>query len=273
MRSNGVSSLMVVALCCQAPASLAAEPASAGKPNAPTLTVSKDLSKPFSTRSAWSLAVTQAPSMDDPIGMNGQVPGAISLCLHKDAGPCDADLQTTMPYPGPDQSFSEPHYLNRDKVFFPGQGPATPILLVQTASLHAVDGDQVVFTQVMAYRADADSFVRIYSHQMEANNNQEVRYVDAGPLRGDIIEADPAQTAPFGYWITVNAFTPGSSYRQVLHYRSATAYGDGNGLPVIDSEMPNIQQRLGVWRAGLPLPLPAAACPKPRLIRMELWCE
>jgi hypothetical protein len=114
--------------------------------------------------------------------------------------------------------------------------------------------------------------VRVYDHVTGTNNNQEVRYIDAGPLKGDIISAEPTGDAPFAYWVAVNAFAPGHAYRQVLRYRSATRYGDGNPLPVIDLETPNILARLGLWRAGSPLPIPARGCPKPRLAHRELWC-
>jgi hypothetical protein len=65
----------------------------------------------------------------------------------------------------------------------------------------------------------------------------------------------------------------GGGFKEVLRYRSATQYGDGNPLAVIDSEMPNMAQRLGLWKPGAPMPLPARACPKPHLVRMALWCE
>ncbi|MGH9711589.1 MAG: hypothetical protein ACRD37_13690, partial [Candidatus Acidiferrales bacterium] len=63
------------------------------------------------------------------------------------------------------------------------------------------------------------------------------------------------------------------TYKTVLRYRSATHYGDNNPLAVIDSEMPNIEWRLGYWKPGMALPLPSGACPKPHLIHMELWCN
>jgi hypothetical protein len=68
------------------------------------------------------------------------------------------------------------------------------------------------------------------------------------------------------------SLTPGYHYRQVLRYRSATQYGDGNPLAVIDSEMPNILRRLGMWRAGQPLPAPRG-CKRPHLIKDALWCS
>lgn len=141
-----------------------------------------------------------------------------------------------------------------------------------TASLHNGNGNQLVLTQALAYQTASDRFERVYEHATGRNNNQEVRYIEAGPLAGDVISVDPADTAPFGYWVAVQAFTPGDSYHQVLRYRSATIYGDGNALPVIDSEMANIQRRLGLWQPGSALPRPATACAKPHLVGMELWC-
>ncbi len=146
-----------------------------------------------------------------------------------------------------------------------------PLLLLVTASLHSGDGDQLVLTQVMAYRRGPDRFVKAYEHWTGTNNNQEVRFMPAGPLAGDIIAVEPTDTAPFGYWVTVNVFTA-RGYRPVLRFRSATTYADGNALPVIDSEMANILSRLGMWRPGLPLPLPATPCAKPHLRQGELWC-
>ena len=95
----------------------------------------------------------------------------------------------------------------------------------------------------------------------------------SGPLTGSMISADPADRAPFGYWISVSKLTPAHGYRQVLHYLSATSYNDGNSLAVIDSEMPNIEKRLGLWHPGSPLPLPAGHCPRPQLKGMALWCS
>jgi hypothetical protein len=115
--------------------------------------------------------------------------------------------------------------------------------------------------------------VRVYDHLTGSNNDQEVRYISTGPLKGDIISAEPTANAPFGFWVSVNTLPSGYAYKQVLRYRSATRYGDGNPLAVIDSEMPNIELRLGLWRPGSPLPLPAGRCPNPHLVKTELWCR
>ena len=88
----------------------------------------------------------------------------------------------------------------------------------------------------------------------------------------------PEWHAPFRYSIEVHRPTPTGTYRQVLSYKSATRYGDGNPLAVIDSEMPNIQKRLGLWKPGEPLPAPrldgnGKPCANPTLKKTELWCE
>jgi hypothetical protein len=93
-----------------------------------------------------------------------------------------------------------------------------------------------------------------------------------------VISAEPQESRPYGYWIVVNTFSPPQSYTQALRYRSATLYADGNPLAVIDSEMPTIQKRLGLWKVGDPLPIPSSAkdgkpCLKPTLKHSELWCE
>ena len=252
---------------------LAASAAVGAAPSGPTVISAIDLAGPFAARSAWRFTASQGPSVADPDGSAGdEVPGDVRLCLRKAAsGACDPQLLGTLSAASTDDSFSQPHYLNDAKIV--EGAPGHPLLLVQTASLHSGDGDQLVFTQALAYRRETDEFVRVYDHQTGRNNNQEVRYVEKGPLKGDIISAEPTENAPFGFWVVVNTLTPGRAYKEVLRYRSATRYGDGNPLSVIDSEMANIEQRLGLWRPGAPLPLPTRTpCLAPHLIHMELWC-
>ena len=222
------------------------------------------------TRSAWLLMSRQGPAVEDMA--DNEAPGVITLCLRKGAGPCDPQVRDALGTTPADALFSEPHYLDEARVVGGRGASGQPLLLVRTASLHSGDGDQLVLTQALAYQRDADRFVRVYDHVTGRNNNQEVRYVEAGPLGGDIVSVEPTSDAPFGFWVVVDAPVPGSAFREALRYRSATRYGDGNALRVIDSEMPNIQRRLGVWRPGAPLPLPGGPCPRPRLVREELWC-
>ncbi len=224
------------------------------------------------TRSVWLLVSRQGPAVEDMA--DNEAPGVITLCLRKKAsGPCDPQVRNSLGTTPADALFSEPHYLDEARVVGGRGASGQPLLLVRTASLHSGDGDQLVLTQALAYQRDADRFVRVYDHVTGRNNNQEVRYVEAGPLGGDIVSVEPTSDAPFGFWVVVDAPASGSAFKEALRYRSATHYGDGNALRVIDSEMPNIQRRLGVWRPGAPLPLPGGSCPRPHLVRMELWCN
>ncbi len=237
-----------------------------------SIIVNMDLSRSFATRSPWHLVGEQgAPIPDDGVG---PVPGVIRLCLKKKPhGTCDIAVEG-MPTPaGASGDEWGAHYLRSAEVAYPLGKSAGPVLLLRTASWPSLNGDQGEFTQILAYRQATDTFVPIYKFVSGHNENQETRFVFSGKLGGDVISAVPTENAPFGYWITVNRLGPNYKYRQVLSYRSATRYGDNNQMPVIDSEMPNIQRRLGLWRPGMPLPLPAHGCAKPRLIKTELWCS
>lgn len=248
----------------------------AAQSSIPSVISNIDLSRPFSTREGWRFIATQGPPVsgdDTPSG--GEEPGQIQLCLR--ATPttaCDPQLLSTLrAAPGVSDSFTQPHYLNAVKIVYPDGNADRPLLFVQTASLYSGDSDQLVSTQILTYENSENRFVRIYQHTTGRNMNQEVRFISSGRLKGDVISVDPTEDAPYGYWVTVNVLTPQYTYKRALRYRSATHYGDHNPLAVIDSEMPDIQRRLGYWKPGMALPLPSGACPNPRLIRMELWCN
>ncbi len=237
-----------------------------------TVLSSIDLAEPFETPPGWRFIATQGPEIQDPLGMgDDKAPGAIRLCLSRNAGrTCQPTLDGLLAGKDRNDIFAQPHFLEDARIVHPR--PDLPILLVRVASLHSGDGDQRVATVALSYDRSRGQFVPAYEKQTGRNNSQEIRYVDAGPLRGAVISAEPTSDAPFAFWITVARPGTKDRYVQVLRYRSATRYGDGNPLAVIDSEMPGIQQRLGYWRSGPPPPLPAGPCRKPRLIRQELWC-
>jgi hypothetical protein len=182
-----------------------------------------------------------------------------------------------MPPPQSGNSYKgwEPHYLIAAKPVYPEGRSARPLLLIVTASMYAGDGDRLVATQLFEYSAASDTFERIFVHSTCMNENEEVRFIPNGPLQGSVITAEPTGNAPYSYWIEVDRLTSERAYRRVLRYRSATRYNDGNTLAVVDSEMPNIERRLGVWNPGSPLPLPTDGkeCLRPRLKRTELWCN
>jgi len=235
-----------------------------------------DLTESFHTRSAWRLVVTEGPPVKDYEAYpDDGAPGALTLCLYNGGGgPCISEpvalpLRTTTP---DDPNAWEPHYLLTVKVVYPRGPKSAPFLLIVTGSLNSGDGDQIVSTQLVAYDVERDVFRRVYGKSTGHNNNQEIRFVTDGPLRGSVISAEPQEHLPYGYWIVVNQLTLAGEYRQVLRYRNATIYGDGNRLAVIDSEMPNIERRLGLLKPGDSIPTPKS-CLKPILRLSELWCD
>jgi hypothetical protein len=230
-----------------------------------------DLSSAFGARPGWRFLAFQGPETINPSDGN-RVPGAIRLCISQDGGrTCRPDLRHLLSQAGEADDFSEPHFLNDTRIVRPRRGQA--LLLIQAASFQSANGNERVATAAFTYDRARNMFVLAYEYLVGRNNNEEIRYIAGGPLRGAIASAEPTGDAPFGFWIVVNRLAPSGQYRQVLRYRSATRYNDGNPLAVIDSEMPNIQQRLGLWRPGQPLPLPAGGCRRPRLIDHELWCR
>jgi hypothetical protein len=249
-----------------------AEPTPASHPAAQSREI--DLTKPFHTRSAWRFVVTEGPPVKD-FGDN-DAPGALTLCLHKGpAGPCVSDpvtlpLRTITPH---NPIAWEPHYLITAHAVYPRGPQAAPLFLIVTGSLNSGNGDQIVSTQLVAYDVDGDIFRRVYGKSTGHNNNQEIRFVTDGPLKGSVISAEPQEHLPYGYWIVVNKLNAAGAYRPVLRYRSATRYNDGNPLAVIDAEMPNIERQLGLWKPGDPIPVPnGKSCLKPVLRHSELWC-
>lgn len=229
-----------------------------------------DLAGPFGTQAPWRFTAVQGADAEDVVG--NPEPGAIALCISKDGGrSCGPDLADMLRVQGKDDSFTGAHYLNDARIVHPAAGRS--LLLLQVASVHAGNGDQRVATRLLRYDPGKDGFVPAYAQSTGRNNNQEIRYVADGPLRGAVIYASPTDDKPFGYWITVSKPDAALRYSQVLRYRSATHYGDGNPLAVIDSEMPNIHRRLGLWRPGMKLPLPARGCARPHLVDTVLWCS
>jgi hypothetical protein len=274
----GIAILAMLVLDATAALAMAQSVARSAASSPPAQGAQLDLTKAFHTRSEWRFVVTEGPHTEDYGG--NDAPGALTLCLQKGAsGTCISEPVTPpLRITTPGAPAWEPHYLLAAKVVYPRGPRAAPFLLTTTGSLYSGDGGQAVATQLVAYDADHDAFRRTYQKSTGRNNNQEVRFITKGPLRGSVITAEPQEHPPYGYWIVVNRLMPTGAYREALKYRSATIYNDGNPLAVIDSEMPNIERRLGLWKPGQPIPTPnlsgaAKPCPVPTLRHSELWCE
>jgi hypothetical protein len=229
-----------------------------------------DLSQSLGAKPGWRFMALQGPNTTDPVMMDA-IPGKIRLCVTRDNGAsCFAGLDHVLRLSTGDDEYADPHYLIDARIVRPRADRS--VFLMQVASRHSLDGDQRLVTVALAYDHARDGFALVYEKQTGKNNNQEIRYIADGPLMGAIISAEPTGDAPFGFWIIVDRLGPAGGYKQILRYRSATRYRDGNPLAVIDSEMPGILHRLNLWHPDMKLPLPAGECVKPRLIGQELWC-
>ena len=234
-----------------------------------------DLTRPFATRTQWTFVVASLPgSRQNAAGVTVRNWG-VAVCFVDGLTP-----RCRYPTPGKElrlYRFGAAVHLYVAKVVFAGANGRSPLLLVKTLGAYGGDGGHAIYTQVFAYDGLRNRFKLIFSNGTGSNNNQETRFVRSGPLRGDIIVARPTQSAPFAYWISVYTWNAQHPYpHRTLRFRSATRYGDGNPLAVIDSDMPDILERFGKWKPGDPLPAPQYLprwCGRPFVIRRgEEWC-
>lgn len=234
-----------------------------------------DLTKPFRTSSRWTLVVAEEdvpPPSNAPMMENH---GPIFVCLVRtDTPDCSARFYQRN---GNGASwFDMPMHFFAAKVVYGGRSQTKPLLLIKLCGAEFFDGNCGVATALYRYHKRADRFLRVFSNVAGHNNNQATRFVEQGPLLGDVVVDCPTEHAPYRYWIEV--YAPGKSgrYIRILRYRGSTGYGDGNRLAVIDSEMPEILRHLGFWRSGDPLPVPKylpKGCNHLVMRRGEEWCE
>jgi hypothetical protein len=239
-----------------------------------------DLTGPFQTKSRWSLVAAKQPDEEGSAtdGLGERV-GAISLCFVENDEPDCSEEMFLAKYREEKISFDSrpgPFYeLFASDVVFSGAGRTFPLLRIKSCTTRGANGNCGVSTFLFAYDRNTQRFRIVFFNMMGRNNNQEARFVEKGPLLGNVIVAYPTRDAPFTYLVEVYRRSSDGDYSQVLKYRGNTHYGDGNPLAVIDSEMPETLRRLGLWKTGDSLPVPPRA-PKgcTLLIRKGIeWCE
>jgi hypothetical protein len=235
-----------------------------------------DLTWPFDTASPWTLVVVQDPEPSAEPDLEDH--GPITACLVKALVPQCTGTSKAYPtqWPAPSWYF-QPYELSDARVVYRGQGRTKPLLLVKTCSGRGGDGTCNIHTTLYRYNQQSDSFQDVFTNESGgSNNNQAARFVEHGSLQGDVIVDYPTNHAPYAYWIEVYASDKSGQYARILRYRSHTHYADGNPLPVADSEMPAIMERLGLWKPGDALPVPQplpAGCGRLILNRGEEWCR
>jgi hypothetical protein len=175
-----------------------------------------------------------------------------------------------------DPWFDTPYHLSATKVVYAKQNKSNPLLFLQLCGAEGINGNCGIATALYRYDNGADRFVRVFLNLTGRNNNENTRFVESGPLQGDLIADVPTENAPYAYWIEVYRANESGRYAQVLRYRSCTHYGDGNPLAVADSEMPAILIHFGLWKPGDAPPAPAhmpKGCTRLYMRSGEEWCK
>jgi hypothetical protein len=232
-----------------------------------------DLSSPFRARSDWRLVIARG-SDNDPSGTHVGRPDhpvrGIHLCFERGSEE-NCPPMGVVNQPG--------LYVNEVTRVAIVQFNARSLLLVTTAGAVSEFGfSSGITTWVWTYREATDHFDLVFSNGTGVTNNQETRLLENGPLAGDIVVAlNPplGSPPPYRYTITVYRRSGSGSYKHILHYVARTREGDGNPLAVIDAEMPEIENRLHVWRVGQPFPKPKTMPPDCATVEMRHgveWC-
>jgi hypothetical protein len=107
MRSSCVAAL---ALPLSTTYALAQSPSRPGPDQPAPQGMKLDLTQSFHTRSPWRFVVTEGPQVKDDL--ENDVPGALTLCLHKGSnGPCISGPLTFPLLDSEDAEHWKPHYL------------------------------------------------------------------------------------------------------------------------------------------------------------------
>lgn len=240
----------------------------------PSIIAHVDLTKPFETASQWTLVVARQRVVPTEIAMLESI-GPISVCLVKVTQP-DCHLGFYRNVRSNLRWFGTPFYLFASRVVYAGPDDHKPLLMLKVCGARSGDGNCGIATALYEYNRAADRFARVFLNVTGSNNNQGTRFIERGPLRGDVIVNYPTEKAPYTYWIEVYRAGKSGQYARILRYRGRTHYGDRNPLAVIDSEMPEILGHLGYWRRGDALPIPPRmppGCTRLSFRRGEEWCR
>lgn len=235
-----------------------------------------DLTGLFDTRTQWTFVAATLPGsrIGAPSGRLVKS-GTLAQCFVNKSEPHCA--YATPPRPSSMSWYSIPVHFGSARTVFAGPNHSHPLLLIRAISARGGNASHAIFTELFRYDRRKNRFESVFSHSTGSNNNQETRFMEHGPLRGDVIVAEPTSKAPYAYWVCVYVRDgDGRHFVRAVRFRSATRYGDGNALSVIDSEMPDILERFGRWMPGDPLPiprrLPGACTPHFFLRHGEEWC-
>ena len=234
-----------------------------------------DLTAPFRTPSPWRLVVIRKEDAPPPEAAMLEEHGPLNICFLNGSTPhCSRGFSWRIP--GEPRWFGTPYHVLATRVVYAGRDESKPRLLLRFCGVQNGYGTCGTATALYRYARRSNRFVREFLNVKGRDNSPSTRFVEQGPLRGDVIVDYPTAHAPFAYWVELYREGKSGRYVRVLRYRGHTGYADGNLLEVADSEMPEILRRLGLWHPGEPLPVPAhlpRGCSHLVLRNEEEWCQ
>lgn len=240
-----------------------------------------DLTQPFQTKSQWSFVAAKQPDAESSVldGLGNRI-GAVTLCFVENGEPDCSEEMFLAKYRDEKVSLDSGEHAFYDlfasDVVFSGPGRTLPLLRIKSCTNRGANGNCGASMFLFASDRKAERFRVVFFNIIGWNNNQETRFVENGPLLGNVIVTYPTNDAPFAYFVEVYKRASDNEYSRVLRYRGNTGYGDGNPLAAIDSEMPETLRRLGLWKIGDALPVPPRmprGCTRLVMRKGIEWCE
>jgi len=184
--------------------------------------------------SGWQVVVAQAPKK------HKGAPGPVEYCFAK-----VEDVNCSVVWFGGN--------IDLGMEVKPDEKLGTQVIIGRTASKFGPSRYRVQ-TVVWAYSASDDWYEVIFAHESNRCIHDGTRYIEEGPLAGDIVISERTSRRPWPYVITVFEPSADGHYHNILAYEGQSRWHDGNRLEVIDAETLEIEKRLNVWKAGDPLP-------------------
>jgi hypothetical protein len=237
-----------------------------------------DLTAPFESTSQWTLVAATEVDKSNPNSESSDGTSPISICFVKNGVPdCSEDtVREKYRAQGMGREQRTFYELSKSKIVHQDSSGKNPLLLLKTCTAFSFDGDCGKATFLYEYDRTKDNFRLVFFNLTPRNNNQDTRFMENGPLVGSIVVVYPTNNAPYTYYVEVYRPSNVGDYKQVLRYRGKTGYNDGNPLPVIDSEMPEILRRLGMWKPGDAPPSPQKlpdGCTQIVMRKGVEWCD
>lgn len=231
------------------------------------------LTEALMTTSPWELVVAKETDIASDFGDESPT----TICFVHNGDPeCTEGALFPIANPSVDKKGRLFYEFGGARVVNAASGHTSPMLMITACSLAGGNGNCGKYTLLFGYDRSSDQLRLVFHDAVPRNNNGATRFIEKGPLQGDVISVTPTNNAPYGYFVSVFSQDATGRYVRALRYRSKTHYNDGNHLAVIDSDMPELLRRLGLWKSTDPPPAPAVMpedCTKLVLRKGEEWCE